>query len=252
MGKKLNLINQKYGYLTVIGEADKRIRGLVTWHCKCDCGNEIDVTTNALRSGNTQSCGCLHKKQLIERNTSKSTVKINNKYGKLLVIEDLGLRPQKSRQKNERWSLCKCDCGNFIEVSNNMLQSGWKQSCGCLNSKGELKIENILQQYNLNYVKQYSFNELRGINNGLLRFDFGVIIDNQLKYLIEFDGRQHIQGYDTEYWKHYSNEEITEYDNRKNRWCKEHQIPLIRIPYTHLAELKIEDLRLETSKYILK
>lgn len=81
-----------------------------------------------------------------------------------------------------------------------MLQSGWKQSCGCLCSKGELKIEQILKENNVNYAKQYSFKELKGIHNGLLRFDFAVFDENnQISFLLEFDGRQHIQGYDTLY-----------------------------------------------------
>ena len=124
MPKKIDLTGQIYGKLTVIREADKRIKNKVTWHCICECGNEIDVTSNSLRTGNTKSCGCFQKQKLIERNLSNSTVKIGNKYRKLLIIKDLGLIPQKKKKKNERWSLCKCDCGNEIEVPNNMLQSG--------------------------------------------------------------------------------------------------------------------------------
>jgi len=37
----------------------------------------------------------------------------------------------------------------------------------------------------------------------------------------------------------------------KNTYCKEHNIPLIRIPYTHYNDLCIEDLLLETSNYII-
>lgn len=33
------------------------------WHCKCKCGNEIDVDTRNLNSGHTQSCGCLQKEK---------------------------------------------------------------------------------------------------------------------------------------------------------------------------------------------
>ena len=32
------------------------------WHCRCDCGNEVDIRLSNLRSGNTKSCGCLKKK----------------------------------------------------------------------------------------------------------------------------------------------------------------------------------------------
>ena len=81
-----------------------------------------------------------------------------------------------------------------------MLQTGWKQSCGCLSSKGKLKIEKILKENNINYSKEYKFKDLKGINGGQLRFDFAIFNeDNQIDFLIEFDGRQHTNGYDTEY-----------------------------------------------------
>ena len=42
-----------------------------------------------------------------------------------------------------------------------------------------------------------------------------------------------------------------ERDAFKNEWCKENNILLIRIPYWHLKDLCIEDLKLETSKFII-
>jgi len=41
-------------------------------------------------------------------------------------------------------------------------------------------------------------------------------------------------------------------DNIKNQYCIENKIPLIRIPYYYLSKLKIEDLLLESSDFILK
>jgi hypothetical protein len=38
-------------------------------------------------------------------------------------------------------------------------------------------------------------------------------------------------------------------DLEKNNFCKSQNIPLIRIPYTHLDELELNDLLLETTKY---
>ena len=43
-----------------------------------------------------------------------------------------------------------------------------------------------------------------------------------------------------------------ERDVLKNQWCKDNNIPLIRIPYWHLKDLCLEDLLLETSKFIVK
>ena len=232
---KITIIKEIEPRITTSGRKDFRCL------CKCECGKEFITSKGKAKRGITKSCGCLQRERLAIRNANNSSVKVGNRYGKLVIIKDLGMRKQKSRDKNERWSLCKCDCGNEIEVPNNMLQTGWKQSCGCLSSKGELKIEQLLKENNINFAKEYSFNELRGINGGLLRFDFVIFnIENKISYLIEFDGRQHEKGYDTEYWKHYSNEEIKEHDKRKNDFCKNNNYLLKRIPYSELKNLTYE------------
>jgi len=38
------------------------------WLCQCDCGNEVTVSGNNLRSGNTKSCGCLLREQCANMN----------------------------------------------------------------------------------------------------------------------------------------------------------------------------------------
>ena len=38
----------------------------------------------------------------------------------------------------------------------------------------------------------------------------------------------------------------------KNHWCKDNNIPIIRIPYTHLDNLELSDLLLETSPFRLE
>ena len=63
--KKLNLVGETYGRLTVIEEAEPHIRPsgqkARRWICECECGNETIVRQAALRSGRTKSCGCLHR-----------------------------------------------------------------------------------------------------------------------------------------------------------------------------------------------
>lgn len=54
-----DLTGQRFGRLLVLeptGESNTDKSRL--WHCRCDCGRETIVTTKALRSGSTVSCGC--------------------------------------------------------------------------------------------------------------------------------------------------------------------------------------------------
>lgn len=41
------------------------------------------------------------------------------------------------------------------------------------------------------------------------------------------------------------------HDKIKNEYCKNKNIPLIRIPYTHFEKICLEDLLLETSNFII-
>lgn len=62
MPKLINEIGNKYGKLTVLERAKTKKKG-VYWHCRCECGNEVDVLGTSLRNGNTKSCGCLQKEK---------------------------------------------------------------------------------------------------------------------------------------------------------------------------------------------
>lgn len=61
MAKPSNLIGVRFGRLLVVELIDYGVPGPPIWRARCDCGNEIGALTNALRGGNTQSCGCLRK-----------------------------------------------------------------------------------------------------------------------------------------------------------------------------------------------
>ena len=97
--------------------------------------------------------------------------------------------------------------------------------------------------------KKKKFNDCRFLDtNNYARFDF--FINNQ--YLLEFDGIQHFESFGYGWFTSEAHQKIIEHDNFKNQWCKEHNIPLIRIPYTHLKRLCLEDLKLETSKFLVE
>ena len=93
----------------------------------------------------------------------------------------------------------------------------------------------------INYEQEKRFDSCK--DKSYLPFDF--YVNNQ--YLIEYDGKQHFKNEGL-----FNYEEIHKHDLMKSKWCKENNIPLIRIPYTHYDNLCIEDLLLETSKFIEK
>lgn len=60
----IDLTGQRFGRLTVVRRGEDYMphtpKVKVRWICACDCGKECLVTTAALRSGKTSSCGCYH------------------------------------------------------------------------------------------------------------------------------------------------------------------------------------------------
>ena len=66
LNKVIDLTGQRFGRLTVIERAGlyvsrNRKQTHSTWLCVCDCGNSTIVRASQLKSGQTQSCGCLHR-----------------------------------------------------------------------------------------------------------------------------------------------------------------------------------------------
>ena len=251
MGKPLDLIGKRFGYLTVIEKTKKRKNACIVWKCRCDCGNIVEVRGTSLKNGNTKSCGCKKNIGLINYNNSKNTIQIGNRYGKLIVIKYIGLFEHSKGHRRKKY-LCQCDCGNIVETWGYLLVSGSKSSCGCLCSKGEEKIKTILLKNNILFKHDYCIPELYKQTGRRLRYDFVIYNEHgDIVKCIEFDGRQHTEGMDNGVWKNGSTlEEIQERDNIKNNFCFQNNIILIRIPFTKLKTLNKEDVL--TNKFEVK
>ena len=128
-----NLTGQRFGRLIAVKPTDKRAKGSIVWELKCDCGNTTYVDTGNLCSGNTRSCGCLHKEVVNNDITGQ-------RFGKLIAI-----KPTDKRTRGSIVWECECDCGNTTYVGVGNLSTGNTRSCGCL--KDELVGEN---HYNYN------------------------------------------------------------------------------------------------------
>ena len=228
-----NLIGKKFNRLTVIKFLNKvNSSNSKMYECLCDCGNTTQVSSNALKTGSTKSCGCLKNDTI---NSLKRDI-ANQKFGKLTALEPTEKR---SNGGHVIWK-CECDCGNITYKNVSYLTSGNTQSCGCLISKNEENILKLLLNSNIHFEQQKTFENLHN-----KKFDF--YINNE--YVLEYDGKQHFT-FSNNGWNNKENFEKTrESDLIKNKFCFENNISIIRIPYD--VEYTVDDLKLETTRFLL-
>lgn len=177
MRKPIDLSGKKFGRLVPL-ELMKEGYKRPTWKCRCDCGNMVYVRGDHLRSGHTQSCGCYQKERT--SNTCTNDL-LGKRFGKWTVIG----KTEKRLYNFVIWK-CKCDCGTIAEVVGISLTSGRSQSCGCQKSRGEDLIAKLLEEHNIPFEKQKTFNTCRFPDTNYLAF-FDFWVDG--KYLIEYDGK---------------------------------------------------------------
>lgn len=61
--------------LTAIYPTDKREHGRIVWHCRCDCGKEVDVSSDKLlNNAHVISCGCMREE--CDREIAKKTTRV--------------------------------------------------------------------------------------------------------------------------------------------------------------------------------
>ena len=165
---KLNLINKKFGDLTVKEFAGSNKWKRRLWLCECACGETGITTTYNLTSGRKTNCGCKKKLGLI-----------NQKFGDLVVREITGI----NKYGDKVW-LCECTCGNKIKVSTKMLKWGLKTHCGCKN-KQEVKqemtkhIEKIQMIQTEHKTVRADYNVFKICDNDLMSFNKMEILDKK-------------------------------------------------------------------------
>ena len=141
---------------------------------------------------------------------SKNTTEID------LTGQDFGLwhvlyKAEKRGASGSIYWHCKCQCGREKDVLGTSLRNHSSLSCGLHSniSKGNVKIAEILDSFNINYETEKTFSTCK--DKKLLPFDF--FVENT--YLIEYDGEQHFKKdsiFDYEYTHNH--------DLIKSNWCK--------------------------------
>lgn len=144
MAKRIDITGQRFGMLTALEVVGKDNKNNYIWKFKCDCGNFVEYPIHKVRRKDpVKSCGCLNAK-------GKPKVDITgNKFNKLTVIK----YSRTVGRRRTMW-LCKCDCGQMVEVEGSHLKNGHTKSCGCLNREfiADLNFKNGLSGTKIYYV----------------------------------------------------------------------------------------------------
>jgi hypothetical protein len=186
---------------------------------QCGCGRRYKAGISEVINRNKHQCNICSKKP--RKDTDFFKKELYSIYGDKYTVEGKYIKAH--QHVKIKCNLCK---HTFHTKPTNIL-SGYE--CPICNipqrSKGESTIFDFLYNNNINYVHQYSF------ENSLLRFDFAVFDSNHVLIgLIEFDGIQHFEPVDF-----FGGQDQFEYqqqnDQIKNQYCKDNNIPLLRIPY---------------------
>lgn len=209
--------------------------------CRCDCGIYCYMNEYTLLHPNIQvyyGCKeCADKNLTIIQHTQENNIQninnvnniiIGNKYYDLIVLE---------KAKDNKW-LVKCECGNIFEISENKILDG-KSHCPHNFGSGRSNIIGaLLQQSKINFTREKTFSDLcNPATERKLRFDY--YVDD--RYIIEYDESQH---FDT-------NSKTFTTDMIKNNYCFEHHIPIIRIKDEWYDGLKMSDVLLSSSVFII-
>ena len=199
------------------------------FRCQCqNCGKIELIASNVLRS-KRKHCSCYNKKTTLIDLTGQT-------YGFLTVLSR-DMQPEHVGHENDSYWICKCNnCGSIKSIRGISLREGITKSCGCIKSHGEITIAQLLTKHNIQFQREYSFQDL--IYKAPLKFDFAIFNDDgSLSHLIEFDGIQHfeaISGFGG--LEEFEKTQIR--DTIKNNYCIENNIPLIRIKYNEKITLE--------------
>jgi len=132
MAKIKDLTGQRFGRLVALYPTGERRNSYIVWHCRCDCGNEVDVITSSLTTGHTNSCGCYSRECTIKRSTTHGMAQQRERHLVYYIWGTMIQRCENPKNKNyENYGgrgIMVCDewhdAAVFIDWA---LASGWEK-----------------------------------------------------------------------------------------------------------------------------
>lgn len=196
--------------------------------CKCTlCNKEYFVTPNSIIATNAICRDCAYIKMGINSRASidEFLLKLKENNPEIEYINGYD-------GMSKRVNVCCKKCGYKWNPLAKSITNDGKGCPSCNMSKGEKKIEEILNDMNINYSSQKTFDGLLGIGNKKIRYDF--YLPNQ-NILIEYQGIQHesptdFSGKGKEFaFECFKTQQ--EHDKRKREYAKKNNIKLLEIWY---------------------
>ena len=228
INKVRNLLEKKK--TIVLLDTPTRIRTQkVNWEC-LKCKKTFQRTLeDFLKNQRCPWCEGHFQKMTIEQIKEKVYDIFKDEYS---VLSD-SYNPDKSVKIRVRHNKC-----NFIwDVSAYTIIRG--HGCPkCKQSLGERKVESFLNKYNILFSPQYCFKDFEEVKN--YKYDF-YIENNNNKYVIEYNGRQHYYPIDF-FGGEQAFKKQQERDKIKKEFCEKNNISYIEIPYYNDDALLNEEL----------
>lgn len=91
LSRAKDMTGKRFGRLVAVCAVEKRVRGILVWNCRCDCGQVAEVPGPYLRCGSTKSCGCI---------ASERMTRLNYRHGKRYTPEYRAWRSMMERCNN--------------------------------------------------------------------------------------------------------------------------------------------------------
>lgn len=228
---KIEILRKKYKYNDIINYYyDKKTeKSYIEYKCS-QCGKILKIRLDNFNKNNLLCNECFNINK-----TKEIQDILDNKFGHIYKILTI-------YSGYHKHLTVKClKCGYEYQISPANIIAGRRCiNCSISQSKACDKIEQFLNNHNIHFVKEFTFNDL--IYKRHLRFDYAIIDNDNIKLLIEYNGKQH---YINEKWGD-EFELLQKRDNLKKDYCNKNNLNLLIIPYTE--ENNIENI---LTKYLL-
>ena len=226
---KEEVANLTKGEFDVVSDYNGAFRTVGFKHKKCG-GEFKKVAHNFLQKPSCPHCGGFSIWETDEYNEHITE----------LTGGEYGLVGDYISDKKGKTTFIHFVCGKEFDMLASNFTSGEQRCPYCKpnTSKAELKIRGVLNSLGIQFEEQFRFADCK--DKAALPFDFAIINNGNLTGLLEYDGIQHFRGWGS---SKKDLENIKRRDKIKNDYCKEKNIPLVRITYREYSniETKVEE-----------